>query len=594
MHGKINLIGVMLLLFSLSVYAFSTATIHDPAVIGVDSGILTNFTLSISNGNGAVKVTGAAIIDNSTIDSALQAVQYASSIYGVDYHKYNFTYDISGNSSDISGPSGGVAMTVLAMSEFSNTPLLDNFAITGVINSNGTAGQIGGILEKVGAAKAAGMKYMILPYADSGSFESILYYLAQQEYSIPITMVRNVTQAFEYATGKLPFRHMNAIDIATTYNVTSLPDAMNTCSSCNVNAFSDVTNQTFTMTQNLISNITGNYSGLKNVLDSGISNYMEIANKGYFYSAANFAFLEYIDAYIIANKGTVLNQSVGTLANNTQAYCNAITPPQLTNTNYEYVIGGELRHAWANYSINAAKSALSSVEVSDNLDQILQTLAQANAWCSAASFMYNSASQMGGNYSSIGTGSLQLITNEVSNAQNFPGMYASVAEQELANKNYAVALYNAEYAMSLANTSYLFYNNTQLASAVANDIVSNSTSVWGSMFKSQALLYTHYANTALNQSGAHNYYAQAFNTAMLSKKLDSANAVIAGSLLVSNVTAATAQLPAGIAGELNQVYYLMFIILVLLFVVLVVLLIVLVKMNEMHNAIKDRDRKRRK
>ena len=66
-------------------------------------------------------------------------------LVAVQQQKKIFHYQIDDNFANVSGPSAGTAMTLLALSPLSHKKLLDNFTVTGVINYNGTIGEIGGV-----------------------------------------------------------------------------------------------------------------------------------------------------------------------------------------------------------------------------------------------------------------------------------------------------------------------------------------------------------------------------------------------------------------------------------------------------------------
>lgn len=180
-----------------------TATIRAPAVILFNNtGSLTTFSLTVTTGDGMVSIVGPSRVGNSTIGSAQTAAHYASSYLGLNFSNYNFTYDISAGTDNVSGPSGGAAMTLLAISALSNVRLNTNFSVTGTISPNGTIGPIGGVFDKASAVKSGGLSYFLVPEVPSSSIYEELYLLTQNRFGLPLVQVDNISEAYGYAFGK--------------------------------------------------------------------------------------------------------------------------------------------------------------------------------------------------------------------------------------------------------------------------------------------------------------------------------------------------------------------------------------------------------
>jgi len=73
---------------------------------------------------------------------------------------YNFSYIIEDKNVSVSGPSGGLAFTLDAISALSHEPLLHDFTLTGTISPDGSVGEIGGVYDKVAAAKTHNLKFV--------------------------------------------------------------------------------------------------------------------------------------------------------------------------------------------------------------------------------------------------------------------------------------------------------------------------------------------------------------------------------------------------------------------------------------------------
>jgi ATP-dependent Lon protease len=71
------------------------------------------------------------------------------------------------------GPSAGVTLLTAMTSLFSGVPVAEDIAMTGEISLRGRILPVGGIKEKVLAARAAGINTVLLPESNRADFEEI-------------------------------------------------------------------------------------------------------------------------------------------------------------------------------------------------------------------------------------------------------------------------------------------------------------------------------------------------------------------------------------------------------------------------------------
>ena len=196
MMGKYLLVAILVSLVSVGyagAYTVGTASIPAPAVIPSGNGeALTTINLTVTSGTGNVTVSGPAEVGSSTLQSAYTAAQYASSYMGTNFSKYNFAYFIASASSNVTGPSAGAAMTLLAISALGHKQLRNDFTITGTISSDGSIGEIGGVYNKVDAAYQNGLDLVLVPKVPASSSEDELYLLVQTQFGIPLVQVANI------------------------------------------------------------------------------------------------------------------------------------------------------------------------------------------------------------------------------------------------------------------------------------------------------------------------------------------------------------------------------------------------------------------
>jgi len=588
-YGKAIILLSIFSFFILADYSVAYVTsIHAPAVIVNESiGTLTTIQLNLTHGNGAVTVTGPLSVGASTIESAEEAVAYATKLLLVNQSHYNFSFYISDKGVNVSGPSAGAAFTLLTMAALEHAKLLNNFTISGTIQPNGSIGLIGGVYDKAMAASRNHMRFFILPYSGNGTLEQLLYYISQQVFNIPIVQVDNVTQAISYALGTAKPEPM-LFNITTQYRISGLPESNITCASCNTSIFAKLTNYTLNFTDYEINKIPSNFSSAKQQMLENLNQYRAIASKGYLYTAADLAYLQYIDAFTLANMHNYTPANASDVVSNISAYCSSLVPPPITNTNYEYVVGGELRQELANETLQAAQAMLNSSEVtSDTYIEALYSSAEALGWCKAAAFMYNASSQLGGSFVAFSPVLKSEAASEINKAEAYgSNIYLSAALASYNTGNYGPALYAAVYADVLGNP-YLAKNlsNAQLVNATLLNIKNASVGIWPSQFASEAEFYLD-EYMLFNKSTLNT----AYQTSTLASALAYANNEIEKAMIVSNYTAVPQQLTqqiSNMSNEINGLFALLLVVLILLFAILVILLVQLVnnaaKKNEMEN-----------
>jgi ATP-dependent Lon protease len=114
------------------------------------------------------------------------------------------------------GPSAGITLATAMLSAFTNRTVLGGMAMTGEITLRGNVLGVGGIKEKVLAAKRAGMQTIVMPYASRRSVEEIPRAIRRD---LKFSFVRHVQEVFDLALGDA----MPPGDAATAGNVPDQP-----------------------------------------------------------------------------------------------------------------------------------------------------------------------------------------------------------------------------------------------------------------------------------------------------------------------------------------------------------------------------------
>lgn len=131
----------------------------------------------ISRGKGAMTITGnlgTVMKESATI--ALEYIKSNADIFGIDpelLSKYNVHLHVPEGATPKDGPSAGIAMLTSLVSLFTQKRVKKSLAMTGEITLRGKVLPVGGIKEKILAAKRANIKEIILCHENKSDIDEI-------------------------------------------------------------------------------------------------------------------------------------------------------------------------------------------------------------------------------------------------------------------------------------------------------------------------------------------------------------------------------------------------------------------------------------
>ena len=168
---------------------------------------------SLSRGKGE-KLTLTGNLGDVMKESAVIALQYLkahSDLFGINYElfdKYNVHIHVPEGAIPKDGPSAGVTMVTSLVSSFTQRKVRSNLAMTGEITLRGKVLPVGGIKEKILAAKRAGITDIILCKENRKDIEEIKDTYLE---GLAFLYVNTIKDVIDYAL--LPEKVADAIEL---------------------------------------------------------------------------------------------------------------------------------------------------------------------------------------------------------------------------------------------------------------------------------------------------------------------------------------------------------------------------------------------
>ncbi len=140
-------------------------------------GVTLEVEVNVTPGKGAMKLTGKlGDVMKESAQAALSCVQSVAGEYGVEYswfEQHDIHIHIPEGAVPKDGPSAGITMAIAILSAVLNRAVRPDVAMTGEITLRGRVLAIGGLKEKLLAAKAAGVKLVFVPADNRADYEEM-------------------------------------------------------------------------------------------------------------------------------------------------------------------------------------------------------------------------------------------------------------------------------------------------------------------------------------------------------------------------------------------------------------------------------------
>ena len=161
----------------------------------VGGELLTIEASKVSGKGKTIKTGSLGEVMQESIQAALTVVRSRSDSLGIKkdfYEKFDTHIHVPEGATPKDGPSAGVGMTTALISAFTEIPVRSDVAMTGEITLRGQVLKIGGLKEKLLAAKRGGIKKVIIPLDNKADLKEIPDVITDNLDIIPVEWIDEV------------------------------------------------------------------------------------------------------------------------------------------------------------------------------------------------------------------------------------------------------------------------------------------------------------------------------------------------------------------------------------------------------------------
>ncbi|AEF96595.1 S16 family serine protease [Methanotorris igneus] len=528
---KLPIISIPILLILMM--QSSAVSITAPAVTQTNygyKGVPVNIEVIVTKGDGHVFMDTMPLTQLDMQGSARIASKVAFDIAGKNLKEYNVYYIVRSDVPIIGGPSAGATLCIATIAELNNWSLNKNVMITGMINPDGSIGPVGGILEKIEAAKECGCDYFLIPkgerYISCGN-KTIDAVEFGKRLGIKVIEVESIYDALYYFTNhklkKKTYSPNPIIEDKYTKSMRALAIEVLKKSKGKYTAVEEKLNRNY-LGYEYQSSLENELKEAKKLIEKADNQYMD----GKYYASTCSGFnalikLETIDATIDYLNGEDVKKYLLNIQNDLENKKEVINNHKITKNNIEFVIAAKNRifegenlldDAWKSYYANSPIEAI-------------KYGAYAKCRGDSAIWWLNLSPDNGGE--TINPQNLKQLSQEyLDNAETIvlyssmvmPSPLVDEGEEKLNNaknayneKDYLLTISNSIDASVLATTSLEFMNDYNYLRNLAREKI-NLAESYG-ILPMSALGYYEYAESLNDTTSKIMYYKYATSYAQM-------------------------------------------------------------------------------
>ena len=385
----------------------NTTTIHLVAVNPDGEGMMTSLEVSIQEGRGRVLVATEPLIGIDTQASENTAVRIAERLSGVNLSSKDVIFTITASAPLVDGPSAGAAMTVAVFSAITNQTIDPRVIVTGTVEEDGTIRSVGGILQKARAAADWGFHKMLVPTGSiiqeseitlvGGIDERLVLNVSEyaaNNWNLTVVEVENITQVLEAMLGgnlslTTPLIGFEEVEILT------LPDLSGDVRWHSESRIAGIATRMLERANLTVQKLREAFPNQNTSrFAESLSEAESLFETGYFYSAANIAFLVAVDAREHYMNRTSLLEDIERLNGETAWIGEFVEYP---SSNLQSLAAAQQRRLWAGvYSGINLTAADEEYTNETTTTATINDLAAASEWLAACKDIAADLSDAGG------------------------------------------------------------------------------------------------------------------------------------------------------------------------------------------------------
>lgn len=456
-----------------------------PAVNNDGSGQIVGISLEIKPGDGTAYIATAPIVGEMTQTSSQTAMHVATGIAGYNASTCDALFKVgTGELTSIDGPSAGAAMTLMILSALRNETLPYNFTMTGTIEPNGIVGPVGGVPEKAQAAASEGIPLFITPYL--GIEDRIMLDALKDNVDMTIAQVQDIRQAEALVLGTLGPGNFSNPKLAKREVPQVKP--IESIRGEKFALFEGITRDIITSSSVTVGRIPASKEEYASYFVDDVAIAKNALDNGYLYTGANTAFIAGINAEFLLSDQSNREQIQGRIARLDECYKRALDA-RMSEGNWEWVIGGQLRASWARNKI----AKVNDISFQDDVRRLstLKDVVYAEAWCDASGRILE-AKESGKVIEQ--TKFKMIAARAISEADEYlagregeltdQAWHLETAEQEFADGLYGAAVYDATYALYMAK-GFDDFDSLGNSTVLDEGEARNYESIWAGLYQSQ-------------------------------------------------------------------------------------------------------------
>ncbi len=453
---------------------------YAPAIYG-NTGSVLGVNMSLIEGNGEIFIGVDPLVGTETQNSLKTAFNLAN-FYSSNNENCSVLIRFDSKNTDfVDGPSAGVITSVYIYSLLENKPVKEGLMFTGGIDENGIIFPVGGIYEKTIASAKEGYTHIIVP--ELSVPEKIFLSKLKDSYNISVIEEDNFSGVLEFAIyNKTKNETIFNLKIDKEIQIEDYPFKSTT-----PDMFSFVIDDMLEIQKKELNalNVPDGFSSLKEYYESVEKNTKILKEKGYSFSSANMAFLDYVS---ISSISQINNMDINSRKNKVALLLENQTYPEKTTGNFEWIASAKLREYWARYQLenNYADEGL----LEEEKFYILKEIIYADAWYHISESLIKIAiNTSDGNVfdESLLKSHAKVLLDEVLNFENNSALERHIytSEKLYNDGEYSSSIFSSLYIIHLENGACNNFSEELIQNAVSNYSSKEPKSYWGKIYHTQ-------------------------------------------------------------------------------------------------------------